>query len=614
MNQSTASYLARWKWWILPATAMVLLSLIPQIHFWLVRGRDWNGAYATVQGDEFLYSAYINALTDGRSRRNDPFAGRDSTPMAPLPESTFSIQFIPAYAISLSARVFRASASTAFVALSAATALLASLSLFWLLASVTGDRKLAVVGVLLVLCCGELAGDQGIVGVLLLGHQRSVFMPFLRRYQPAAAFPLFFGFFVLVWRSLTVEVSRRARLYSTLAGLTLAVLIFSYLYLWTAAAAWLACLALLWLYLRPAAERRRNFQPFAITAAIATVALLPYAYLVSRRGRSLDDVQILMLTHRPDLFHTPELISAFILVALILSVRSGRFKQHEPRVIFAASLALLPFLLFNQQVLTGRSMQPFHFDLFVANYAVLVSLLIVGALLWQPVPKRLLLWIGLLCFSWGAVEVSLLALARTKADVASDQTIPVLLRLKELSKQDGTLEGLRDRGKVSALVFSPHVEVMQLLPTWTPQGTLLGAGALDFGSAPSHRARKDLLYIYLYYCGANGERLREYLNEKSHDSYMDFYANSVIFGDERIIPQLSLHPKPIQKDEIEQEVGVYQAYVDSFSIERVLEHPVTYVITKGEAEPDLSRIDRWYERDVGERVGAYTLYRLKLRE
>src|SRR5438445_10456420 len=110
------SYIARWKWCAITCLAMMLLSLIPQIHLWLVRGRDWNGAYVSPQGDEPLYSAYINSLIDGRTRRNDPFAARDDTITAPLPESTFSIQFIPPYVISSLARVFGASASTAIIA------------------------------------------------------------------------------------------------------------------------------------------------------------------------------------------------------------------------------------------------------------------------------------------------------------------------------------------------------------------------------------------------------------------------------------------------------------------------------------------------------------------
>jgi len=111
----TSAEKTKWKWCAAASAAIMLLALIPQIHLWFVRGRDWNGAYATLQGDEFLYSAYINALIDGRPRRNDPFAGQDNRPVSPLPESSFSIQFMPAYWIAVPARVFGVSASTAFI-------------------------------------------------------------------------------------------------------------------------------------------------------------------------------------------------------------------------------------------------------------------------------------------------------------------------------------------------------------------------------------------------------------------------------------------------------------------------------------------------------------------
>jgi hypothetical protein len=592
--------------------AIVVLSMMPQIHLWLVRGTDWNGAHATLQGDEFLYSGYINALIAGRPRRNDPFAGRDSTTTSPLPESTFSIQFIPSYMISFLARFFGASASTAFIVLIAGAGLLASLAIYWLLASVTGDDKLAAAGVILVLCLGELAGDQGLVGVLLLDHKLSVLMPFLRRYQPGALFSFFFVFCALVWWAFTVESRRRARLYSVLAGVTLGVLVFSYLYLWTAAAAWLVCLAVLWLSLRPG-ERRRSFESFVITSVMMIAALVPYACLVTGRSTHLDQAQILLLTHQPDLFHTPELIGALILLALTVGVRRGNIKRSEPRAIFAASFAVLPFVLFNQQVLTGTSIQPFHFDLFVANYAVLVGLVILATLFWRRIPNRALIWMAALCFSWGALEMSMLASSRTSLNVKDDQTIPVLLRLRELSKEDGTLTGLRDQGKAAAVVFSPHVDVMRLLPTWTSQGTLLGAGALDFGTA-SAKERKQLLYVHLYFSETDGGRFRDFLNQKSDDLYMNFFAPHIIFGDERFIPSLSLHSKPIQQDEIEEEVRAYQAFIDSFSREDLMRHRLAYLITLAEREIKLPRIDRWYGRDNGERIGAYTLYRLKLRD
>src|SRR5437870_913925 len=145
MNRSP-SLAAKSKYCALASLAIMLLSLIPQIHLWLVRGREWNGAYVTVQGDEPLYAAYINSLSDGRTRRNDPYGAKDDSPMSPLPESTFSIQFIPPYVISFLTRTFGASASTAMIVLIAAAGLLGSLSVFWLLNSVTNDARLAAAG------------------------------------------------------------------------------------------------------------------------------------------------------------------------------------------------------------------------------------------------------------------------------------------------------------------------------------------------------------------------------------------------------------------------------------------------------------------------------------
>src|ERR1041385_2866273 len=118
-----------WRLCTITCLAMMLLSLVPQFHLWWVRGRGWNGVYATLQGDEFLYSAYVNALAQGRPRQNDPFAGRDNVPQSPLPESSFSMQLIPAYFLAIPAKALAVSTSTIFIVMLALAAVLSSLSL-----------------------------------------------------------------------------------------------------------------------------------------------------------------------------------------------------------------------------------------------------------------------------------------------------------------------------------------------------------------------------------------------------------------------------------------------------------------------------------------------------
>jgi hypothetical protein len=599
-------YSVNWKWFILPSLAMVLLSLAPQIHLWMVRGRDWNGAYVSPQGDEPLYSAYVNALIDGRARKNDPFGGKDSTASAPLSESIFSIQFVPAYAIALPARAFSASASTAFIVLIAVAALLSSLSVFWLLNSVAGDYRIAAAGTLFVLCFGALAGGNGLFGILFKSDLSIPGLPFLRRYEPAAAFPLFFVFNGLIWRALSSKSKRTAGVHAVLAGLTLATLVYSYLYLWTGTVAWLTCLGVLWLYFRPS-ERRRTLAVLTTVGAITAVALGPYLYLLSHVLATLDKQQILISTHSPDLLHIDEILGAVILVVLVVGLLRGRIERTNNGLIYAASLALLPFVVFNQQVLTGKTMQAFHFEAFVVNYSTLVALIITLTLFRMTVPNRLLICVAALSFSWGILEVGLPSrLAFVPSAIVKDKGIPALLRLKELSRQDGTLADLRTNGHASTLVFSPDVSLIALLPTWTSQGTLLDISGVYYGNS-TREEQKKFFYMHLYYSNVEIQRVRKALNER------DQFAIAEVFGQHRLFPALSFQYQPIQPDEVEREIRAYEVYLNSFSREEALKRPVTYAVIPADNNFDFTNLDRWYERDSGELVGAYTLYRLNLR-
>jgi len=584
---------------------------MPQLHLWLMRGWQWHGAYAIVQPDELLYSAYVNALIDGRPRRNDPVSGRDDHPQKPLPESLFSIQFVPAYTIAFFARVFGASASTAFIVLMGVAGLLTSLSVFWLLYSVMGDSRIAAMGVLVVLSFGALAGGQGFIGLLLKPDTKFLGLPFLRGYEPSAPFPLLFVFCTLTWHAFTTAVRRTATVKALLAGVALALLIFSYFYLWTAAAAWFVCVACIWLFMRPD-DRQIAIRIIIIVSAPVVLALGYYTYLLSQLPSTLDKAQVLTLTHRPDLLRMPEIIGALILAALIVGMRRNKISLSDPRVIFAASFALVPFLVFNQQVITGRSIQPFHYEILIANYVVLLGLVLLVGVLQPALRRRVVLLIISLCLLWGTVEVSLAVHARYSLNAKFDEMVPLLMHLKGQAEDDGTWDGLRNDGRVPALVFSPEFRLSGLLPTWAPQGSLLATGSGSFQTLTEAES-KERFYTHLYYCKRSKEYLRELLNDRTGDAFGTYYARSTLFGPERVVAFLGKDIQPIRYSEIEQEVDAYEAFAKSFSHEQVTLHPLNYAVMPASVNFDFSNIDRWYDRDGGERIGAYDLYRLKQR-
>jgi hypothetical protein len=610
MNESTS---VRWKWGLFAAIGMTLLALYPQLNLCLARGREWNGAYATIHYDEVAYSAYIQALIDGRPRRNNPYTGRDDVPGAPQPESLFSIQFIPAYAVALPARALGVSAATAFIALLVLTAAGATLTIFWLLVTLTGDERLAAAGALAILCFGTLAAGQGeILGLVHRSFAADSFL-FLRRYQPSVAFPLFFVLCVFVWRMLTRKKFRDAIAWANLSGALFAVLIFSYFYLWTAAAAWLACIGLLWLAGHPA-EWRRIVALFGVIGGWAAVALAPYLLMVSHRATNTDSGQLLDISHAPDLLRIPELMGIAIALTLLVGAARGIISWKDRRVIFIASFALMPLVTFNQQIISGRSLQPFHYQWFITNYLVLVSLVATVVILWQGhggvmhrLPSRAVVLIGLLAFGMGMIEMA--GATRRTASYARqcDEAMKVGQWLAEAATHDGThSDAVREGRAPRPVVFSSSVPVAGILPTLAPQSILF---AWHLNSFPTVRVDeyRELFFRYLYYSGADATELeRTFLGGGSE-------VLSAFFGVERVLPDMAVNAKPISLQEAHAAVTNYAAYAASFTRAEAETPTLSYVVVPTEAPPNFANIDRWYERNAGDRVGIFTIYRVKLR-
>jgi hypothetical protein len=597
----------KWKWATGAAIVMTLLSLYPQFLMWSSRGREWNGSYAQVHGDEWFYSAYIQALIDGRPRRNDPYTGRDDSPGSPQPESLFSIQFVPAYLIATPARIFGVSSSTAFILLAFLTPFFASLALFWLIQNLTQNYRLAAAGSIVVLCFGALAGGEGAIH-LLRDSVQYAFLPFLRRYQPGAAFPLFFVFCTLVWKCL--QAPRRSLAWAIAAGIVLDVLIFSYFYLWTSAVAWLACLAILWLV-----AYRKDFlkhaASFVTILLLAIAALVPYALLLSRRSATMDTGQKLTLTHVPDLFRAPELLGLVVILVIIVAAVRGTISWRTPELLFAASFSLLPFSVFNQQLITGRSLQPFHYESFIANYVTLVGAFVIVVTIFRSannphatMPHRSANRLVVVALLWACLEVVVIPRHFIgKDNQFIDRVAAVGDRLRELSK------GEVPTGYVGSnprpLVLATDNRVSMILPTFAPQAIFWAPNfdLLHLGDGES----RERFYQFLYYSGVDAQRFTNELGQPMGN------IAAAAFGHERVLPDLAVNASPITSQDIASEVAHYESYVTSFDRAQAKRYPVSYVVVPTDDNLNFSNLDQWYERDSGETIGNYRLYRVRLR-
>ena len=566
----------RWRLGLIAAAIVVVVTSIPQAGLIIKRDGEWQGGYALIDFDEVSYSAYLNALIHNSPRRNNPYLGRGERNIG---ESYFSIQFLPAYAVALPARALGLSTSTTLIILARLMAFAAALAVFWLLFQITKDERLSAAGTLLVLLCGRFTSESPLMAV----QYYSAFA-FLRQYLPAIPFPLFFLFCGFVWRAF---VDRR-KAWALAAGIVLAILIYSYFYLWTAAGAWLFCFALLWLLAR-AEHRGAIVKNLLIMASVSLLALVPYVYLLSKRAHTIDEDQALTLSRAPDLFRVNEIVSLVVLIILVVYLLRGFIDLKSPKVLFVIACALTPFVVFNQQVITGLSLQAFHYEQFIVNYLVLISIVGTYHLIWSRLKIRPIVWAAFALF------------------------IGVATAMKEVHDKS-PLNLRRDQAK---LIFE-QIEASDAYGWVVFDNSLLAASALTDSRTPQlwspnmhiyggidDTERVERYYQYLYLLGVEPQTF-------AHDLQNNQQTRSAVFGLQRVNEGLSQRASPVSDAEIRAQVESYTSYVNNFTQQQANRWPLVYVITI--ADHDFTNLDRWYQRTFVEQLGECAVYEVRLKQ
>ena len=602
MSRASAPRLPiQWRLGIVAAIAMTLLALLPQFQLIVQRGTAWQGTYVSFDFDEVAYASYLNALIEGRPRRNDPYTGRTDTAGQALPESLHSIQFVAAYALALPARALGLSTGTTFILVRALAAFASTLALFWLLILITKDSRLAAAGAIVVLCLGGVVAEPHVAWRIISLRWTGELLPFLRRYVPALVFPLFFILMGLVWQALLEERKTTRVRNAALAGLVLAVLIFSYFFLWTAAVAWLFLFAVLWMFAKRLRDRNALLV-FAIPTVIAAIALVPYSILLNRRSPTVDAAQLLAHSRAP-VVSFPVVIGLLVLLAMVIAVRMQRLKWREPAFLFTASLALLPAVCFNQQLVTGLLLQPVHYGRYGSNYASLTAVFLASVIICRgkqtrlistSIRNRILFLIVLTVFGWALIESTVRSARLRDSNNSRDDGQRVAWRLRELA-----VAGTAETNSQPAVVFCTDLQLADSLPNTAPQPILWSAHQFVFSGTSALESR-ERLYQQLYYSGVDEQ---EFAALASRSSFLQL----PLFGWERM--NQTPYARAITNEDVRQETKLYAQYIAAFDATNTAAPAVGYLVRPALAAPSLANFYRWYELDAGERIGDYMLYR-----
>jgi len=328
-------------------------------------------------------------------------------------------------------------------------------------------------------------------------------------------------------------------------------------------------------------------------------------YLLSKRSTTMDDVQLLVLTRAPDLWRVPEYISVVCIVLIALGIATKLIGIRERSTLFTLATSLVPLIVFNQQIITGRSLQPIHCQVFIGNYvAGLALMLTIGILL-----RRLLALEGfgvrlasavlvIAAIFWGLIECHYTVRVLDEANVARDEAYPVALRLEQLAGDDP------NRFQQTVLAFDSLIA--DDLPSIAPQNVLWARHQHVFAGL-SWQQNKERYYRYLYFSNVDPDGLDHLLRT-------DFVSQIALFGWGRHTDRLSHDAKTLTYGEIAAEVQNYAHFLDSFDLATAVDQLLSYVVVNDEHDTDLSVVDQWYERYDGETIGKYTLYRVRPRQ
>jgi hypothetical protein len=294
---------------------------------------------------------------------------------------------------------------------------------------------------------------------------------------------------------------------------------------------------------------------------------------------------------------------------LILAILIKAVNLRDRAILFALSLALVPLIVFNQQIITGRSLQPIHYQVFIGNYVAGLALVLTLGILWQGISRKhpklssgLLVSLALIAAAWGIVECHYTVRVLDEANVIRDKGMPVARKLEELSKTD-----VPSPDSQRAVVMPFSMIQGDDLPTVAPQAVLWARHQHVFAGLNSWQESKERYYQYLYYMNLDDAWLEKSLKEG------DFVSMIALFGWGRHTNRLSADAKPLTFAEIEEEVRHFGEYRRNFSFQQASHPTLSYLIVPLDWEADFTNVDYWYDRNSGEVFGEYVLYKVKLK-
>lgn len=337
-------------------------------------GEAYQGFPLLFNNNEDYYLARVRDIMAGNWLASSPYLYeyKNSLPVIfPFGEYLYAL---PALLFGVSALSVLMATKFVFPAL---LFLLVYLLLYNLSKRTSGDKITASLGGLLITLGAHFVNYKD-AWLLLTGQNTNLFLSmWTRPVNPITGALYLLVFLILIWQSFNSEKKR----YPVLSGLVLGLMT-GYIFSWLVALAIVSAVIIIsWFRRRFALIKKIFFIIFySLLAGLPSWYLWLQPFFMSEKGRDAVSRSGLILTHYP-IINKEVLAQTIFFLALFLFERRRKKKNREEFEEwwwFAAALVIGNWLVYNQQIITGRVVWPAHLTQYTTLTCYLTYILALG--------------------------------------------------------------------------------------------------------------------------------------------------------------------------------------------------------------------------------------------
>ena len=479
------------KWAIILAVLIGIIMAIPHIYFIVDNKEVYQGIMMSGLDEEY-YLARMQEVRDGHYFMASPFwqEYKDQPNLWPPLSENLAV---------LTGRFFGLNLINTVLFGNFVFPFLIFLILYALVYSMSKGKSLALFSAMVISLAPNLTDPQSLWRLLSSGQTSDTFLAYSRLISPQIHALFFFSFFLFFW----LFLEKRKWLWGILSGIVLGLSFYVYPFIWMFIYVFLGLLILIYFF------RKNRFQikNLFLVMGIGLLIAIPFAWnLIQAMAHPFYKETSLRFgwvqSHSPQLGVTMLILLGFYLLLFPRTLK-GRYD-------FGLAIVLTPFILANQQIITGYLMGPARYhNYYYKPFALIFLIIIFFTIFKRKIVRFSFIAVVLFVSIYNAWMVQTTSYRANEPSAIEYQRYSEVLSWLNINAQ-------KDEVAMGNLFVSGFIT------TYTSLNSLVNSG--NHYSLVSDKELSDRMFIIYYFDGLKPEQAKEVFYEKREDVSKYIYS------------------------------------------------------------------------------------------